>query len=315
MKLSELVAYRNELRAYDVSKVTRQATTDLDKLMYTIQTKPVQLGTTVTDLEQCYQTIQDDFSSFYAIKDRLLTEVNNAIEVAEKHWFQTSYKIYEDDIWKNETAEYILARRLNITDETRVILKSRLKNYSNWQQPGMIIRPGAEDFIHDMVSFDPLYLIDRDYDLINPSLEGFSPLYQSRVRKYLIKERIDGSMLQPLPNGQFGLCFAYNFFNYTPIEFIRKYAEEIYQKLRPGGILIMTINDCDQAHAVALVENNFACYTPGGLVKDLVHNIGYEQVFTWTDHGDITWLEFRKPGEMHSLKGGQTLAKVVAKSK
>ena len=315
MKLSELVAYRNELRAFEVGKVARQATMELDKLLFLVQSKPSELGTTTDDLTENYHVLIKDFEKLESIKHLLLTQVEQAITVAEKHWFQTSYKIYEDDIWKKDTAAYVFARKLNMTEQTKIILKSRLTSYSNWQQPALIIRPSSEDFIQDMISFDPLYLVDLDYDMINPAIKDFSAVYQNRLRKYLIKERSDGSMLKPLPDGQFGLCLAFNFFNYIPIEFLKRYLEELYVKLKPGGILIMTINDCDQAHAVALAERNFACYTPGGMVKELAQSIGYEQVFRWTDNGDVTWIELKKPGQITSLKGGQTLAKVVAKSK
>jgi SAM-dependent methyltransferase len=120
-------------------------------------------------------------------------------------------------------------------------------------------------------------------------------------------------VLATMPDNQFGLCLAFNFFEFTPIEVLEQYLKNIFNKLRPGGILAMTFNDCDRAHCVALVEKNFCFYTPGQRVKATAKSIGYRQIFSWTDMGNLTWLELRKPGELESIRGGQTLAKIVNK--
>jgi hypothetical protein len=116
-----------------------------------------------------------------------------------------------------------------------------------------------------------------------------------------------------LPDNQFGICVAFDFFNFKPFEIVKQYLIEIHEKLRPGGTLAMTFNDCDRAHCVALVEKNFCFYTPGTRVKATAKSIGYRQIFSWTDTGNLTWLELRKPGELESIRGGQTLAKIVNK--
>jgi hypothetical protein len=68
-----------------------------------------------------------------------------------------------------------------------------------------------------------------------------------------------------------------------------------------------------------LVERFFGCYTPGSLVCGLAASIGFEKIFAWHDNGPTTWMEFKKPGVMVSLKGGQMTAEIVpypvAKSK
>jgi hypothetical protein len=119
-------------------------------------------------------------------------------------------------------------------------------------------------------------------------------------------------MMTKIPDGQFGLCLAFYLFDFRPLEIIKKYLTEIYHKLKPGGVLIMTFNDCDREKAVQLVENNFACYTPGYLILDLAKSLGYEVLYSWNDGGSSTWLELSKPGELTTLKGGQSFAKVVA---
>ena len=198
-------------------------------------------------------------------------------------------------------------------EDTEKILKARIGNFSGWQYPAMIMRPGLEDFIDNMVSFDPLYLVDTRYDLLTPACLRFNEQYQTRLRLYTIQESIEHDILGKLPDGQFGVCLVYNFFNYKPFEVLKKYLNEIFKKLKPGGTLAMTFNDCDNWRAVDLVERHFCCYTPGYLVKELLQTIGYEPVFSYNNDNNSTWIEVKKPGTLFSLRGGQALAKVIPK--
>jgi SAM-dependent methyltransferase len=211
-----------------------------------------------------------------------------------------------------ETTEYILKRSNPISTESRITLQTRLLNYTDWQYAGMVIRPALETFIYDMVSFDPLYIIDESYELLEPTINKFPEQYRRRLRPYAINERQPDPIMLKIPDGQFGMCLVYHLFNFRPLEIIKRYLVEIFQKLKPGGILIMTFNDCDRETAVMLVEQHFACYTPGYLVKNLVVSLGYEILYSWHDSGPSTWLELRKPGTLTTVKGGQSFAKVVA---
>ena len=75
----------------------------------------------------------------------------------------------------------------------------------------------------------------------------------------------------------------------------------------------MTFNDCDNEHGVILAEENFAAYTPNGLIKQLIDNLGFVLTFEYNNDSNSTWIEVQKPGTLESLKGGQTLAKIVPK--
>jgi hypothetical protein len=314
MKLSELVAFRNTLNKMSSVEVQHHADVSLNKITHLVETQPTQFANFTKDLANCQAEIHQSYQKFEQQLTQLKTEVSQLIAVAEKPWFQESYRLYEEEM-VHETVDYILDRRPMLTSDAEMTLKSRLMNYTDWRYPGMIIRPGRENFIQDMVSYDPLYLIDQDRELLTPAISQFPEQYQQRLRPYVINEYGGEPILTKIPDGQFGICLVYNFFNFRPFEVIRQYLTEIYDKLKPGGTLIMTINDCDSEKAVDLVERHFACYTPGYLIKNLAKSIGYQQVFTWNDGGPTTWVELRRPGQITSLKGGQTLAKRVAKSK
>ena len=312
MKLSTLVAYKNSLDELSSKDSQQTALHELNVILHLAETQQMQLGTLTDDLKDKYNNISAAFDDFENTVNQLKQQLNDQITSAARPWFQESYRLYEEEM-PHESNEYILNRRPEISQETEMFFRSRLKNYTNWTYAGMIIRPGQENFIQDLVALDPLYLVDQDRELLKPSMEGFNEQYQNRLRPYIIKENNE-NILEKIPNGQFGLCLVYNFFNFRPFEILKQYLEEIYQKLKPGGTLIMTFNDCDRAKAVMLVEQHFCCYTPGSMVLDLAKSIGYKPLFTWHDDGPNTWIELQRPGTLTTLKGGQALAKIIHKS-
>jgi SAM-dependent methyltransferase len=129
----------------------------------------------------------------------------------------------------------------------------------------------------------------------------------------VIREDQEQDILWQLPDNQFGLVLAWNYFNHRPFEIVRRYLIELYRKMRPGGMLLMTYNDCDRWQGVKAVEAQVGLYTPGSLIQGFAESLGFEQRFIYHDEGPWTWIEFRKPGEWQSLRGGQTLAKIVPK--
>jgi hypothetical protein len=183
----------------------------------------------------------------------------------------------------------------------------------------MIIHPMLEPFTHEMTASDPLYLVDESHYLLEPTLEQFNPVYRNRLRPYVIKESFDQPILTRLPDQQIGFCLVYNYLDYRPFALIKIYLEEIYQKLLPGGVVAMTFNDCDRYQAMQAVEQGITGYTPGSLVRAWANYLGFEEVFCHTTGNPSVWIEFQKPGQSTSLRGGQSLAKIlpkpVAKSK
>jgi hypothetical protein len=286
---------------------------ELDKIMHEVDMARIPLPAN-THLEKNLNNINLSFGMFKQNLDMLRVQINAKIKLLEKPYLQDSYDFYNNEIRK-DSVEHILNRKTSVSVESEELMHSRVKYYSDWRYPGLLFRPGTNTFIEHMVSYDPLYLIDDNHDLLAPSMVQFPEQYQKRLRSYYIDENnFEGPLLSALPDNQFGLCLAFDFFNFKPLEVLKQYLVEIYQKLRPGGVLAMTINDCDYIAAMVLVDNFFGCYTPGRLVLDFAEDIGFELHYQQHKDGEpVTWLELQKPGSLESLRGGQTLAKIVRK--
>ena len=211
--------------------------------------------------------------------------------------------------WEN--LEYLQTRKISATSESMNLLRNRIRLHGDWRVPGMIIRPGLENFIEDMVPLDPLYLADSNPEILAPAINNFTLEYQRRLRPYYINDTDPATAIfGQLPQNQFGFIFAYNYFNYRPVEIIDRYIQEFYQLLRPGGTVIFTYNDCDIAHGVMLAES-FMAYTPGHRIQTAIETTNFEVIKNQIGPYDISWFELHKPGTITSLRGGQTLAEII----
>jgi hypothetical protein len=320
MNLSDLILLNNKLENLTLSDVQADVQNKFAQVMH------------ITDVPQ--DGVEIDFrSSLYTLNNNLQTKfdsLENELVNYREHvrelitqegirWFQASTARYKKDLdsryAQSPEAVYNFKNTPVVLDpEVAGLIKSRLGLYVDWHYPAMNIHPSTEPWINDMVANDPLYIVDESPYLTESSIAHFNDLYKSRLRIYHIEETFEYPLLQKLPNGQFGFCLVYNYLNYRPFELIKKYLVEIYEKLRPGGVLAMTFNDCDRYQAIQYVEQGISCYTPGTLVKGWAKYIGFEQVFEFQQDGEAnTWVEFCKPGKLISLRGGQTLAKIIPK--
>ena len=181
MKLSELVNFRNELGKLSVIQTQQSAETDIHKITHLISTSAI-----TSDLTEQFQnshlSLRQAFILFEQQLNELKANIQQQIEQEERPYFQESYRLYDKEMIF-ETSEYILNRRMFISNESLEFINSRLTRYATWKHAGMIIRPGRETFIKNMVMFDPLYLVDQDYDLLTPAISDFHSDYQRRDRK------------------------------------------------------------------------------------------------------------------------------------
>ena len=321
MKLSELIAYRNLLLQYDTDDIQYPSYRQLEAILYTVKTNTIQPRAFSQTLDEDLAAIKYAAGQFTTTLSELIKELNIIIEIEEKSYYAESsqdYKQVTDRRYHRIVqSEDILKRIIQLPDESRQMIVNRIRGYIDWKQAGMIIRPGREDFIKHLVECDPLYIVDHDSQLLEESVAQFNEEYQQRIRSHYInnvEEHPNESLIGTVPGNQIGFCLSYNFFNFVAMEVLEQYLKEIFSKLKPGGILAMTFNDCDKAHGVALAEKHYCFYTPGHRILSTAKRIGYKQMFKWDDGRDFSWLELRKPGESESLKGGQTLAKILPKT-
>ena len=312
MKLSEVLAYIELLDDKLSQPNFYDASRHLDHVVNQIVEYPHQLG----NFSQEIQSAAEEVKASFAKVDSVMIDLQQTLEKIkanlERPLFEDSVNLYEQEM-VFETSDYILNRKLAIDPEDHEVMYGHLLNYTDWRLPGMIIRPGLEKWIEHLVPLDPLYVVDTNDELLEPAVSQFTVEYQRRLRRYTIIDSERTSIFGQLPDNQFGFVFAYNYFNYKPIEVIKRYLKELFGKLRPGGVFMFTYNDCDWSHGTALAEKKFMCYTPSRIIEHEAMLVGFEIVYKHRGLGNINWLELKRPGDVVSYRGGQSLAKIVVK--
>jgi SAM-dependent methyltransferase len=311
MKLSEIVAYLNLLDSLQVQDEAAEATRRLAAVLHVVVNHVVQVNTCTQNLTQAFESVTNSLTDFDQVLAQIRQRLIQLLHQHEPSYLAESFRLFDQEM-RHDSVQHILSRRIGTDQDSRIALEFRLKNLTDWRYPGMIIGPRTEKFIEDMVPLDPLYVVDTHQDLINAAVHSFTPDYQRRLRQYVVNDFVSGAILNELPGNQFGVIFAYNYFNYRPMEVIQRYIREIASKLRPGGTFIMTYNNCDRSHGVGLAERSWMCYTPRRLIVQAAESAGLEHVISTDAPGDLSWIEFAQPGQLKTLRGGQSLAKIIA---
>ena len=304
MKLSNLISARNilvEQRSRDACEASLKNILNIYDVMRSL---PISHKDVIPELEQVSKSL---IAFHEAIADQI-NQYNVMIKEREAEYFAASTRLYSEEMCY-ESTEYILNRKLPVNDEIKKFIKTRLNRLVHSFYPGAIIRPAREEFVKDMVGYSPLYVLDQNMDLLAPSIENFNEAYQNRLCAYTFKESTDQPMLDSLPDNQFGAFFIYGYFNFRPIEIVQAFLKEIYQKLKPGGFVAFTYNDCNFMHGILSTEKSYTCYMNGDHIRQYARYLGFEVLYEFHNDG-IDWLELKKPGELQSMRGGQCYARI-----
>lgn len=308
MILSDIVNHKNVLDSLESDSAANAVLHKLDAVLkYAQDSDEPEILESMTSTRNKVAKKLDQFES--TLK-QLQQSVLEKIKQKEPEYFAASSSLYNHEM-KHDSADHIAQRQLNVDSITALFLQQRLKRYTSWQHPGMVIRPLHALHVDDLVACDPMYFVDTHPDLLDQVNSQFTKEYQSRLCYYQIREYTNQNIFWNLPAQQFGLIYAFHYFNFKPMEIIRDYLSEIYTLLRPSGVFAFTFNNCDFGGAVRLTEHHFCCYTPGRLIKEHALSVGFAVDFEFNDEAGTSWLELRKPGVFATIRGGQNVAAIT----
>ena len=205
MKLSELVGYLNLLESNELAPDYHAAVKKFHEIGHVVANHAVQVDEYGSAFTEKINAIAREFQQAQTALDDLKANVREQISALEPAQYQASQRLYEEEMCY-ETNEYILNRRLSIDPDSQLLLAGRLLQYTDWRLPGLIMRPGREKFIEDLVPLDPLYLVDQHEELLNPAVQAFTPEYQRRLRPYVINDYEHTDALWQLPTIRIDIC-------------------------------------------------------------------------------------------------------------
>jgi hypothetical protein len=305
MNLSELVQLRNQLaKVLDTSIIK----TEIEKNYARLQTLTFNIDQDITDkilsAAEDHKKIIADLDQDTKNVHLIYEEIQEKITSLSSRFFQENYQTE----LKYASPEFI--RKVRVMPENDKFLEEiaqRINLYSNWKYPALEIGCRDGDWTKLLVASDPLYIADVFPEFLTSAVEQFPDLYRGRVRKYLIH---DFYKINNLPKNQFGLIFSFNFFNYLSIDSIKQLLIRAMEWLRPGGTIIFTYNNADLSTSAGLAESYFMTYVPESVLVPMAESIGFETVISYNSDPSHSFIEFKKPGVLNSIKASQALGEI-----
>jgi hypothetical protein len=93
MKLSELIAYRNQLLEYDVADVQYHARHELADVVHTVKNSVIQPRSFTQSIEEDLDNLVDVFNQFGSTLDGLIKELDSMIESVEKTYYKNKRRM------------------------------------------------------------------------------------------------------------------------------------------------------------------------------------------------------------------------------
>jgi hypothetical protein len=313
MRLHELINFRNSLQtAIDLQSMVAVIEKNKDNLKtVSLNVKP-DYQNAINQIINKYEQIQKDLSTPLLDAEVLLNEIQNEITELSSKFFKSNYDLEmsfpDNDMLPQNIRNYRHWRRIrmDLDDSPDKHLLSRIQRYSTYKYPALEIGCRDGEFTQYLIASDPLYIADVHPEFLSSALNQYHEQYKARVRKYLIKD----NKITGLPSNQFNFIFSYNFFNYLSFDSIKQWMLLSYEWLRPGGGIIFTYNNSDIGVGAAYAESCFMSYVPRSMLVPMCESIGFELI----DHRDydpnISWVEFRKPGNLQTIKASQALGEI-----
>jgi hypothetical protein len=310
--LSYFVKYKESVDNASITKSTSALMNDISNTIGCLNNY-TEASSNIASLQEQQHKITEELLKF----NELLSEFKNSVEInlrrKESEYLSKSYKLYEENK-QIDTPEYIIERLSKHPLISNNSIKKRIihdiSEHCSWKHPGVVIRPGNCELMDSLISLDPLYVVDENLVLLDCIKSKWNEVYQSRLRYSIIDDSSD-IIFKTIPKNQIGFILVTDFFNYKPIEVIKNYCTEIFDLLKPGGIMLFTYNNCNLANAVRNFEKVLYSYTPGSLVIPMLELINFELIKTFNDSNTNTnWVVVKKPGILSSLRGGQCLGEI-----
>ena len=141
MKLSDIVAKLNLLDSLDVGNECATATGTINHIAHAVTEHVESYHTARDDVIKTHNELINNIAKFSAQVESLKKELRSEIKQHEQEYLVDSLRVYQEEML-HDTVDAILNRRMRIDDDDDLMLRSRLRNLTDWRLPGLIIRPG-----------------------------------------------------------------------------------------------------------------------------------------------------------------------------
>jgi len=309
-KLTELVRIRENLQSVYSTDTIAELVDQLKTKIVAIgrETVLTDTGKTVADMTKDLDRIHVDLDFCQDRFDLIVDRINQDIQQESQKFYTDNYSL---ELQVEAEAVDIIrkVRVMDLSDTLKQNILDRIQFYTTWKYPALEIGCRDGEWTKHMVACDPLYVTDQYRDFLESAMKNFTPEYQQRVRKYLVRD----TNFDALPTGQFAFVFCWNFLNYRSLDTIKEYVKAVRDLLRPGGVFMFSYNNGDRHEQAGYAESFWMSYMPKSMLIPMCESLGLEVIHDVDVRNQgtaVSWLEVRKPGELNTVKAHQALGEI-----
>ena len=307
MALYNLVSLKHSLRqqlnADDATRVVAELRDKVANVKLQVPVIDPEYETYINGLVNYYDQLIKQITDPIEKSQEVIAKLDNQITDLAHKLFLNSYELEErlggiDNVRSG--------RRITMNEDVEQDLKTRILLHTNWRYPALEIGCRDGEWTQYLVAADPLYIMDQFPEFLASAAEQFPDAYQRRLRRYPLKDYD----LSALPKNQFAFVFSWGHFNYVSLDTITQVLKQLNTILRPGGVFLFSYNDGDTPIGAGMAENFAQTYIPKSLLIPLCKSLGYEILEEFHYAPNISWIEIKKPGTLHTIKAHQVMGEV-----
>lgn len=263
----------------------------------------------VSDIHHELNKIEQSINAIKDLSTKKLEDYTNLIKENEKDYLIKSYNLYEKNYLNAPSSERKDLNKLYKHTEYYDEIENKINQMTSWTFPGLLLNPDHNDgqWVNSLVACDPLYLVDEHQDILKETLDKFNENYQKRLRTY----DINYHNYDLLPNNQFGLIVAINYFEFIPYSVQKDIFQKLFELLRPGGTILFSYNNCEMSGSCILTEQNLRCYMTKSRLLFLTEGLGFSIIECNDRYPNFSYAIIKKPGTLTHNRAGQTLGKIL----
>jgi SAM-dependent methyltransferase len=318
MKLVDLVNFRNTLvHGVDLGPLKQELDKIIKHYSDSINTVDLDFAKSSNTAIDSFRSIKDSLSTPQDSINETIVSLNKEIVRRTQRFFTESYTVERELTGVPElltqnlrTLRHWRNIKLELSDSPDLHMLGVIQKNVNHRYPVLEIGCRDGEWTKYLVAGDPLYVAEYTDEFLHNAVHQFTRQYVPRVRQYkIIKNTIEN-----LPENQFGFIFSYNFFNYLSFDSIKQWMKSAHTWLKPGGVIMFTYNNADFGYGAGMAESSVQSYCPMSLLRPMCESIGLE----YHDHQDyvdtlftpMSWIQFKKPGELSTVKLAQALGQI-----
>lgn len=341
MKISDLIKFRNTLQErVDSLRLTQPINTICTTLEATITSNNVDESFTLPIIEYSnrIQNLLVDSNVIVDEIEQYIVDITQQIDILAAEQFGEEDK----QEWHNRFKSGFM-REFFVSPAINKLVRTRISQYIDWHYPvlqfgcrynGQEPKRAKENFktlgsrqndpdifleLTDGLSGgEPLYVCDFNAESMQRCVLKFTPEYQNKICQYVIND----NDFSALPQEQFSFILCWNMFNYATIKVIETYLKELTKLLRPGGVILLSYNNCDLTESMLITEISATSYMPKRHLLQLCDKLGFEFLDSYDlindidliPYTNISWIEIKKPGKLETVKAHTVLGQIIIKN-